>query len=148
MGVCTPIIHLEDAIIVPEKVAGDRAGKGILRIRIDVHLHCAVIQVFKFSLQAKINEYFGIFLVYRQQVMAGDTILLVLTAQQARRAAGIVWRMAGDAGGGTGEAAPGRTTGETAALGPSRSGDSLALSRVRSASAGSLPLGPEFPSHR
>jgi hypothetical protein len=65
MGVCTPIIHLEDAVIVLEKVAGDRAGKGILHVRIDFHLHYAVIQVFKFSLQAKINEYFGIFLLYR-----------------------------------------------------------------------------------
>jgi hypothetical protein len=57
MVVCTPIIHLEDAAIVPEKVAGARAGKGILHIRTDVHPHRAVIQVFKFSLQAKINEY-------------------------------------------------------------------------------------------
>ena len=31
--------------------------------------------VFKFSLQAKINEYFGIFLLYRQQVMASGTIV-------------------------------------------------------------------------
>jgi hypothetical protein len=56
MGVCTPIIHLEDAVIVLEKVAGNSAGKGILHVRIDFHLHYAVIQVFKFSLQAKINE--------------------------------------------------------------------------------------------
>ena len=41
MGGCAPIMHLEDAVIVLEKVAGDRAGKGILHIRIDVHLHCA-----------------------------------------------------------------------------------------------------------
>ena len=75
MGVCTPIIKLEDAVIVLEKVAGDRAGKGILHVHIDVHRHCAVIQVFKFSLQAKINEYFGIFLLYRQQVMASGTIV-------------------------------------------------------------------------
>jgi len=73
--VCTPIIHLEDAVIVLEKVAGARAGKGILHIRTDVHPHRAVIQVFKFSLQAKINEYFGISLLYRQQVMAGGTIV-------------------------------------------------------------------------
>ena len=33
------------------------------------------MQVFKFSLQSKINEYFGIFLLYRQQVMAGGTIV-------------------------------------------------------------------------
>jgi hypothetical protein len=52
MGVCTPIIELEDAVIVLEKVAGDHAGKGILHIRIDVDLHCVVIQVFQFSLQA------------------------------------------------------------------------------------------------
>ena len=32
MGVCTPIIHLEDAVIVLEKVAGNRAGKSILHI--------------------------------------------------------------------------------------------------------------------
>ena len=75
LGGCTPIIHLEDAVIVLEKVAGDRAGKGMLHIRIDVDLHCVVVQVFKFSLQAKINEYFGIFLLYRQQVMAGGTIV-------------------------------------------------------------------------
>jgi hypothetical protein len=75
MGGCTPIIHLQDAVIVLEKAAGDRTGKAILHIRIDVHLYCAVIQVFKFSLQAKINEYFGIFLLYRQQVMAGGTIV-------------------------------------------------------------------------
>jgi hypothetical protein len=93
--VCTPIIHLDDAVIVPEKVAGDHAGKGILHIRIDVHLHHAVIQVFKFSLQAK-DEYFGIFLLYRQQVMAGGTyvgnrlavranVRLVVAAEAARR---------------------------------------------------------------
>jgi hypothetical protein len=96
MGVCTPIIHLEDAVVVPEKVAGDSAGKGILHIRIDVHLHCAVIQAFKFSLQAKINEYFGVFLLYRQQAMAGGTIVgnclavranvrLVVAAEATRR---------------------------------------------------------------
>ncbi len=39
-------------------------------------LCCDVVsQVFKFSLQAKINEYFGIFLLYRQQIMAGGTIV-------------------------------------------------------------------------
>jgi hypothetical protein len=31
--------------------------------------------VFKFSLQAKINEYFGIFLLDREQVMASGTIV-------------------------------------------------------------------------
>src|SRR6476620_2208013 len=33
-------------------------------------------------------------------VMAGNTILFVLTAQQPRRPAGVVWRMIGDASGG------------------------------------------------
>jgi hypothetical protein len=75
LGGCIPIIHLEDAVIVLEKVAGDRAGKGMLHIRIDVDLHCVVVQIFKFSLQAKINEYFGGFLLYRQQVMACGTIV-------------------------------------------------------------------------
>jgi hypothetical protein len=47
----------------------------MLHIRIDVDLHCVVVQIFKFSLQAKINEYLGIFLLYCQQVMACGTIV-------------------------------------------------------------------------
>ena len=75
LGGCTPILHLEDAVIGLEKVAGDRVGKGMLHIRIDVDLHCVVVKVFRFSLQAKIDEYFGIFFPYCQQVMARGTIV-------------------------------------------------------------------------
>jgi hypothetical protein len=66
--------HHEHAVIVLEKVTGIAQVKAFLHSRIDVPLHCAVIQVFKFSLQAKINEYLG-FPPYRQQVMAGGTIV-------------------------------------------------------------------------